>query len=251
MEQFRIVFHDEQGNLIDHDDLRDVSGKIGYRIVSDREVTPEAQRFHDQGRAAGQRGEHDRAIELFARAAELEPDWPYPHYDTAFTCLLKGDARTAEEHYREVDRLAPRGFFIAKVAVDSLRRERQGELSPGAYLAFVMLEWESDPEKQRSALEALLRDNPTFPPAWKMLALTKPDPVERLQAIEHGLGLSPDAETRGDLLIHKASVLSQSGRREEAHATLQRVSADPECTIRNGAVATILSAQLTDQEQCN
>jgi tetratricopeptide (TPR) repeat protein len=247
VEQFRIVFHDEEGNPLDRDDIRKVTGRVSYQIVSDQEVIPEAKAFHDQGRAAGQRGEHGKAIQLFAKATEVDPDWPYPVYDAAFAFLLNGDAETAEEYYRRVDRLAPRGFFTTKVAVDSLRREREGSLPSGAYLAFVMLEWE-DAERRRSVLQALLQDSPEFPAAWKLFASMIESPGERLEAIEQGLSHSPDASTRGGLLIQKAVVLSDAGRKEEAAVILRQVSADPECTLDNEAMASLVLALNLEQE---
>ncbi len=248
-DQFRIVFHDEQGKPVSVADLSNVIGGVGYEIVSDRDVVTEAQELHEKGRAAGHSGEHDRAIELFARATELDPEWPYPRYDAAFAYLLKGDTAVAEEHYRQVDRLAPRGFFTSKVAVDSLRREREGLVTPGVYLEYVLLELESDADKKRSVLMAILKDNPKFPPGWQLLAAMTEDPKARLRAIEQGLSHSPDATTRGDLLIQKAILLGQSDKkRGEAAAILRQVLSDPERTLENEAIATLVSAQIAARQ---
>ncbi|MCP3974605.1 MAG: hypothetical protein GY720_08945 [bacterium] len=247
-DQFRIVFHDEQGNPVGAADLSKVVGGVGYEIVSDRDVGTEAQELHEKGRTAGHGGEHDRAIELFARATELDPEWPYPRYDAAFAYLLKGDAAAAEEHYRQVDRLAPRGFFTSKVAVDCLRREREGLVTPGVYLEYVLLELESDADKKRSVLMAILKDNPKFPPGWQLLAAMTKDPKDRLRAIEQGLSHSPDATTRGDLLIQKAIMLGQADKSAEAAAILRQVLSDPERTLENEAIATLVSAQIAARQ---
>ncbi len=243
-DQFRIVFHDEQGNPVGAEDLSKVTGRVGYQIVSDRKVVEKAQDLHEQGRTAAQGGEHDRAIKLFAEATKLDPEWPYPPYDAAFTYLLKGDAAAAEDYYRQVDRLAPHGFFTSKVAVDSLRREREGVVSPGAYLEFVMLEQEADADKRRAVLMAILKDSPKFPPGWQLLASMTQDPDERLRAIEKGLSHSPDATTRGDLLIQKAITIGQADKRDEASGILKQVLSDPERTLDNEAIATLVSAQI-------
>ncbi len=246
MEHSRIVFHDEQGNPVSPEDLSKVNGQVGYQIISDRQAVPEAQKLHEEGRAAGQRGDYDRAIELFANASELDPEWPYPLYDLAFTHLLKGDAKSAEHYYGQVDGLAPRGFFTTKVAVDSLRREREGLIPSGVYLAFVMLEWESDAEKKGSALMAMLDDSPMFPAAWQLLASMLPTPEDRLNAIEQGLSQSPDAKTRGHLMIQKAIEMNQQGRNEGAVAILDRVLSDSECTLDNEAIARIVLSQVKE-----
>ncbi len=240
----RIVFHDEQGNPVAAADLSKVIGRVGYRVVSDRKVITEAEEFHAQGRAAGQSGEHDRALELFAKATKLDPEWPDPLYDAAFTYLLRGDAAAAENHYRQVDLLAPRGFFSCKAAVDSLRREREGRVSPGVYLQVLMLERESDADKRRSTLTAILKDSPEFPPGWQLLASMTADPEDRLRSIEQGLSHSPDATTRGDLLIQKAITFGQADMREEASVILRQVLSDPERTLDNEAIATLVSAQI-------
>jgi hypothetical protein len=89
----------------------------------------------------------------------------------AFTYLASGETKTAGDYYRQVDRSAPRGFFTGKVAVDSLRREREGMVSPGTDLAFVMLEWEADVEKKSSVFMSILKANSEFPAAWQLLAI--------------------------------------------------------------------------------
>jgi tetratricopeptide (TPR) repeat protein len=246
LSEFRIVFHDEQGNPVSRDELSGMSGQVGYQIVSDRALDPQAQKLHEQGRAAGEAGDYDKAIELLAEASMLDPQWPYPLYDLAFTHLLAGDAERAESCYRQVEELAPRGFFASKAAADSLRREREGVLSPGIYLAFVMLEWEPDAQKKGSALLAMLEDSPAFPAGWRLLATMLADPDERMNAIEQGLGHAPDAKTRGDLLIQKAIELSQQDRSEDAVAILEELLADPERTLDSEAIGEIVLSQIRE-----
>jgi tetratricopeptide (TPR) repeat protein len=246
VDQFRIVFHDEQGNPVDPDALFEIEGRVGYQIVSDRTPDPEAQKLHAEGRAAAQQGDHDRALELLAAASKLDPEWPYPVYDAAFTHLLQGNPAEAERHYRQVAELAPRGFFTTHVAVDSLRREREGLIPSGVYLAFVMLEWEEDADKKRSVLMAMLEDGPEFPAAWQLLASMTDDAEQRMHAIEQGLSHSPDAKTRGDLLIQKALGLVQTGENGEAVEILRRVLSDSECTLDNEAIARIVLGQVAE-----
>ena len=135
-----VAFTDEQGRTLTLDDLRKVAGKVKWEIRSNSSVPPEAERLHQEGRAAGARGDYDAAQSLLTRAAELAPWWPYPFYDRAFTHLLQHDFEAALSDYRRTVELAPGGFFTAEVAVDTLTRESAGEFFSGLYAAFAMLE---------------------------------------------------------------------------------------------------------------
>ena len=137
-----------------------------------------------------------------------------------------GDDARAEEKYNEVDKLAPRGYFTTKTALDCLRRERKGEIGPGAYKMFVLLESRS-PSQKKEALNALLKKWPRFPAAWKELSTLLDDDVSRLAAIERGLAYDPDGESRGILLLNKALVLDRQGKKHEAVAILGTLSLDP------------------------
>ena len=170
MSKPRIVFTTEDGREIAPEELTTVDGKFHYQLVSDDEIPTEAQDLHEKGRIAGQGEDYDRALELFERAHQTAPDWPYPLYDAAFTYLLKGEAGTAEEYYSRVDRMAPWGFFTARPAADSLRREREGVIHAGAYATLVMLEAEPPSEEKFKTLAELLRRSPAFPAAWSELA---------------------------------------------------------------------------------
>ena len=101
-------------------------GKVRWEVIGSDSIPAEASRLHGQAREAGGRGDYKRALSLLEQAHRLAPEWPYPVYDAAFTYLLQGDSTKAEEHYAEVDRLAPRGFFTAKTSLDCLRREHAG-----------------------------------------------------------------------------------------------------------------------------
>ena len=95
------------------------------------EIPPEAHRLHAEGRSAGSRGDYDQALTLLGRAAALAPDWPYPPYDAAFTYLMRGDTRAAQNLYERVANLSPSGFFTCRTTLDMLRREHAGQLSAG------------------------------------------------------------------------------------------------------------------------
>jgi tetratricopeptide (TPR) repeat protein len=233
----RLVFQDSAGRVLTTRDLKGLTGRVDWEIRGGDPVPPAARRLHDEARAAGSRDDFERALRLLDRAHVLAPRWPYPVYDAAFTYLLQGDQDTAERFYAEVDRMAPRGFFTCKTTLDSLRRERTGELPEGFCRAFVTLEWLRDPPRKRAILEDMVARCPAFAPAWKELATQLEDPADQLRAIEAGLGANPDAETRGALLINKALLLHQRGEREPAVAILGELALDPASTLATEMLA--------------
>jgi tetratricopeptide (TPR) repeat protein len=117
-------------------DLQHETGTFQYEIHGDVDVPAEAQSLHQQGRRAGEQGDHKKAIVLFERASALSPQWPYPVYDRAYEHLLMKDYSRAREYYQKTLKLAPRGFFTAITAVDTLEREQKGDLPTGTYLSF-------------------------------------------------------------------------------------------------------------------
>ncbi|MEE9234126.1 MAG: tetratricopeptide repeat protein, partial [Candidatus Acidoferrales bacterium] len=132
-----MIFRDETGRELTLEELGTVTGKIRWEIVYGGHIPAEARELHNKARQAG---DYHKALELLAEAHRLAPDWPYPLYDMAWTYLLQGDTAKALEYYEQVDRMAPRGFFTSKEALDCLRRETMGKLPSGSYLQLVLLE---------------------------------------------------------------------------------------------------------------
>ncbi|MCR9141631.1 MAG: hypothetical protein NXI24_05205 [bacterium] len=221
-----IIFRSEDGRVITREELAGVSGTIHYEIPGDDRVPDAVRDLHEQARQAGGAGDYGRAEELLRLAMEGAPTWPYPPYDLAFTYLLQDDAEQALRYYQETDRLAPRGFFTTKTAVDTLGKEAAGAFPPGLYRAYVQLEWIDDRQQQIEFLVQLTEQVPLFAPAWKDLAGHLDDQSERLAALETGLSHSPDATTKSMLLVNRGLALDQLGRREEAIATLGAVALD-------------------------
>jgi tetratricopeptide (TPR) repeat protein len=158
---------------------------------------------------AAQSGDHRKALALLTQASNLAPRWPYPVYDMAYAFLLMEDADNAWKYYRKTLELAPRGFFTAITAVDTLERERRGDLPAGTYRACLSLEGLNEPREKSEMLQLMVRHVPDFAPAWKDFAKTLDTASEALAAIEKGLEADPDSETRGMLLINKALVLNR------------------------------------------
>jgi tetratricopeptide (TPR) repeat protein len=204
--------------------------------------------LHQQGREAGSAGDPVRAIELFNRARELEPGWAYPPYDMAFTYLLHDYVEEAERWYAVVDALEPRGFFTSKTSLDTVRRERAGELPKGFARAFAMLDW-ATPDQQRSALRQIVERHPGFAPAWMKLASLADDDDARLEMLDRGLGARPDDETYGVLVSNKAMLLERRGQRDEARRMLRALLADPRCTAGTEATTKAFCAGLLSDDQ--
>ena len=213
--RFNVVFRDSDGRTLLPEELPGGTGRCTWEIRDARPAHPDAQRLHEEGRAAGQKGDHDTAIALFTKAAELDPSWPYPVYDRAFARLLKHEFDAALADYRKTLELSPLGYFVAAAAADMLTREAAGEFPAGLYAAFAMLE-HMPADEQRHVARQLVGQFPSHAPAWELHARFLEDPSDKLAAIERGLLARPDPDTRGSLLVQKALALHASGERELA-----------------------------------
>jgi tetratricopeptide (TPR) repeat protein len=219
----KVVIRDSDGRTLLPEELPGFTGRFTWQIRDARRPHPEAERLHEEGRAAGQKGDHDTAIALFTKAAQLDPSWPYPVYDRAYAHLLKEQYDAALADYRKTLELAPHGYFTAATAADTLTREAAGEFPPGLYAAFATLE-HMPPEQQQSIAAQLVEKFPSHAPAWAQHARFLENPSDRLAAIEHGLLARPDPDTRGSLLVEKALALHASGERELALDILDQLT---------------------------
>jgi tetratricopeptide (TPR) repeat protein len=242
-----VVFVDEDGQTLTPEELHKARGTVKWEMRSVHLPHPDAGRLRDEGRAAGERGDHAEAIGLFTQAAELDPKWPAPVYDRAFTHLLEQDFDAALADYRKTLDLAPRGYFVAAQAADMLAREAAGEFPPGLYASFALLEHMPREEKQ-SILEQLVRKFPSHAPAWEAHANFVTDPAELLAAVEQGLGACPDPYTLGMLLVRKAFALNGLKRTEEAVEILQRLIASPGELLSTHAVAYLALAMIRQHQ---
>jgi tetratricopeptide (TPR) repeat protein len=143
----------------------------------------------------------------------------------------------ARSDYAQTVKMSPRGFFTALTAVDTLEKEKSGELPAGTYLTYIALEDVADRSKKLELMRLLLKKAPKFAPGWKQLAILSSDHQERLAAIETGLGNNPDAETRGMLLLNKALILNQNGDKEAAVRLLNQIIEDKDSTLATEELA--------------
>jgi tetratricopeptide (TPR) repeat protein len=208
-----------------------VTGNVQYEIIGEGSVPDEAAFLHRQGRQAGGRGDYKTALELLEKASRIAPQWPYPIYDIAYTHLLLSDHDGARTYYRKTVELSPRGFFTAITALDTLTREKSGDLPAGTYAAYLSLESVDEDTKKAETLRLLLSQVAAFAPAWKDLASITEDDAERLAFIEKGLAAQPDAETKGLLQINKALVVNLTGNHDAAVRLLGELALDPSSTL--------------------
>lgn len=239
-----VVFRAADGRTLTMADLRGLTGTFRYEILCKDNVPAEAESLHKQARQAGGSGDYKKAITLLEKASGLAPAWPYPVYDMAFTYLLMKDAENARKHYRKAVELAPRGFFTAVTALDTLEREAKGDLPVGTYLAYLSLEWVDDPKTKAAVVSQLVKQVPGFAPAWKEKAMQADTDAEKLAAIEEGLAAYPDGETKGILLINKALILDRGGDREGAVRLLGELALDPASTFATEHLAKVTLANV-------
>ncbi len=186
-----------------------------------------AVQLHQQGRASGEAGNFQEALALFQQARELAPQWPFPLYDTAYTYLLMGDAAKALAVFEQVDKLEPQGFAETKRLVECLRREKAGRIPKGTYRKFLDVMRSRSPEELERKLRALTKAAPGFYPAWRELIPFGKDLDEQDKLLARALSLEPDAQSKGELLVYKATLLRRRGKELEARALLQSLVDDP------------------------
>jgi tetratricopeptide (TPR) repeat protein len=242
----RLVFRDTAGRELTVGDLKGFTGDLRWEIIGAEDVPERARQLHQEARNAGAAGDYARALDLLDQARDLAPRWPYPVYDAAFTYLLLGEPVMAEELYERVDKMAPRGYFTCKASLDTLRRERAGELFPGFAKAYALTE-SMNPKQRKPLLTGITGKFPGFARPWKDLAYLLDDQVSRLHAIEQGLRGRPDADTLAFLLIGKANILSVRGDRDDAIAILGSLALDPDSTLAAEHLAKAALALLTGQ----
>jgi tetratricopeptide (TPR) repeat protein len=232
-----IVFKDSSGNILSETDLANATGTVNYEVKSDQQVDSKAQNLHNEARSFGQSGKYDVAINKLEQAIQIQPDWAYPYYNLAFTYLLKGDYENALKYYIQTDSLAPKGFFTAKTAIYALEGERAAEFPKGLYLAYLQIEWTNDANQKLAIAKGITEKFPGFAPAWKELAVLTNDKQEKMNAIEHGLSVKADSDTKGILLINKAIALNDNGKKEEAIQVLGNYIFSQDATTGNIALA--------------
>ncbi len=244
----KLVFKDDKGNQISMSDLEGVTGNYNWEIKDDIEIPEEANKLHQEARQHGGKGEYDLGIEKLKKANELAPKWAYPIYDLAYTYLLKQDFPNALKYYELTDKLKPNGFFTAKTAHWSLKKEKEGEFQEGLYLAYMQIEWMNTDEEKLQIAKAIVDKFPKYAPAWKIITQKVEDNNERLSAVEKGLEANPDEDTKGVLLINKALVKNIQDENEEAKKILGKLIFDEKSTFGNIELAKFVLSTIVKEK---
>jgi tetratricopeptide (TPR) repeat protein len=213
--------------------------------MGNQNIDPTAERLHQEARKLGESGEYDLCISKLEEAIKIEPAWAYPTYDLAFTYLLKGDFDNALKYYKKTDELEPKGFFTAKTALYTLEGEKSGKFPKGLYLEYMQIEWTDDYNRKLDIAKTITQEVPDYAPAWKEFADLLNDKIERLKAIEKGLSKDPDADTKGILLINKAIILNDNGKKEEAKQLLSDLISSSDVTTGNIGLAKFTLKSIT------
>ena len=243
-----LIFKDDKGNELSRSDLKDVTGSYNFAIEDTTEIPEEADKLHQEAREHGMKGEYDLAIEKLKKANEVAPDWAYPIYDLAYTYLIKQDFPNALKYYEMTDKMRSRGFFTSKVSYWALKKEQEGEFQDGLYLIFMQIEWMQTDEEKLKGAKSILEKFPKYAPAWNIISKKANTHEERLEAVEKGLSLNPDADTKGSLLINKAIIKNIQEKPEEAKAILGELIFDNEATFGNIELAKFVFATIVSEE---
>ncbi len=189
-------------------------------------VPERAIELHAQGRTQVDAGQFQEALQSFQQAQALAPNWYQPLHDSAYAYILMGDNDRALVLHEQLEKLEPEGFAQNRKMLDSLRREKDGRVPKGTLREFLAVEQVRDTAEQKAQLQALTKKAPNFVLAWRELALSAEDAAEGEKLVEKALTLTPDVETRGELLVHKGVLLMRRGQDEEARKLLGALMVD-------------------------
>jgi tetratricopeptide (TPR) repeat protein len=244
-----IIFKDDQGNQLTSKDLENVTGTYNWEATDDKKIPDEAKQLHQEARKLGESGKFSEAIDKLTKANELAPDWAYPAYDLGYTYLLQKDLKNSIKYYELTDKIEPKGFYTAKTALWSLRKEQDGDFPPGLYQTYMQIEWMGTDAEKIEMAKKITGKFPAYAPAWKELAYKLKDNEERKQATEKGLSSDPDLETKGSLLINKAIISDLEGKKEDAKKILGEVIFAKDSTLANVELAKYVMASITHKSK--
>ena len=245
--QDNIVFKDEQGNVITKEDLKNATGTVNWEIMQNKDIPQKALQLHEEARILGSQGNYTEGVEKLLEAHKMAPNWAYPIYDLAYTYLLQKDFENALKYYEQTNEIEPRGFFTAKTAYWSLKKEAEGVFPKGLYLGFISLEWMNSEEEKIGMAKGIVDQFPLYAPAWQFLGSNLDDLEERLIAIENGLTLDADEETKGMLLVNKALVSDMNGNTTSAKEILGKVILSENATVSNIELAKYVLSSLENK----
>ena len=242
-----VIFTNTEGRTLTDADVRRAKVMADWEVEAQWTIPKRAIALHAKGRDLAKKGEYALAIPPLEQAAEAAPHWAAPLYDAGFTYLLQRDTPKALQAYEQALAIAPRGFFTVITAVDTLKKEVNGELPQGTYLKYLSLDWSDDVERKQQLEDELLAAAPNYAPAWKAKALLEPDDAKRLELLEKGLAANPDADIQGFLLVEKALVLVRKGQQAQAVEILGNLALDRQTPSRVELLAKTTLADILDK----
>jgi tetratricopeptide (TPR) repeat protein len=124
--------------------------------------SPLAQKFFDQGLALIFGFNHDEAARLFARAAELDPKSPMPHWGIALALGPNYNLPAIPEREEKAWKAIERAVELARLAPENER----------AYVAALVKRYSRDPNQDRKQLAVAYKD------AMKAVQLQYPDDLD-------------------------------------------------------------------------
>jgi len=232
-------------------DLFDPATMLQAQAVYVGHVSADANAAHQRATELLSSGKFDDAILALAQIQEMEPKWPRPAYDTAFTYLLNGDYTQAAEFYKRTLEMQPTGFLDTITAIDTLERESRGEFPRGTYrgyAGYLSMSPLGNPSFNQHVLKQMIERYPTFAPPYLHSASLTPEPQQRLKLLEQGLACNPDRETKSRLLISKALAHHEAGDNESMRELLTNVVAG-ESTFITQRIANMLLKALEETDR--
>ena len=120
---------------------------LGTHTHPIRTASPEAQKFFDQGLALIFGFNHDEAARLFARAAELDPKSPMPHWGIALALGPNYNMPAMPEREEKAWLAITKAIALAKTAPPNER----------AYVEALTKRYSKDPDADRKQLAVVLQ----------------------------------------------------------------------------------------------
>jgi tetratricopeptide (TPR) repeat protein len=227
---YHIILYDRSGNVMTWEQFQGYTGRLRWELQSDKPVDTRALDLLESGRDAAMSGDYEGALDLFEEARRNAPFWEYPLYETAWACMLSGDAESAEEYFGRVNAMAPHGFFNSQQAAACLRLEREGKVARGTYQRIVRLDRASR-ETALMVARDILDQWPDYAAGWERLAFFSKDEKEALGAVTRGLAADPDPFTRDSLRMRRALVTGSQGRTADAVKMLEQLLKEPDLSL--------------------
>lgn len=228
-----VGYRGSNGEIITFDMLKGADGKVNFNKIGEVYATEVAQHFYKKAIEIKEKGSLEEALDLLQQAHQNAPKWPIPLYYLAVLYLEKGDIVYAYESFEDIDILVPEGYKDTKTALFTLKRELEGKLPKGFYQMYKSTKAISNGVKKLEQVQLLLEKQPDYAPLYLLYSLLHPNPDVRISAVQKGLQKNMDLETKGALLIQKATLDAEEGDEYEAIEVLGEMILSEATTISN------------------